>query len=217
MPRQRMIKPEFYTSDSLAEVHPMARYLFIGLWVMADDCGNLKYSPRKIRLQVYPFDDIPDREVELQLACLEDIGCIYGYEVDGERFVTIPNFSTYQTINRPSKTTIPCPENVKDRHQIRAWVSSGKPAKLFNNSALLNECSMSTHPKERSKEGSITTYNTSFLPTGSVGGGVEDHPPTPTSNVENQQPATAPVIHEIDELRSVPCPHEIKERIGIRA
>ena len=127
MPRQRMIKPEFFMSDSLAEVHPMARYLFIGLWVLADDSGNLKYSPRKIRLQVFPFDDVSDTEIARQLAALEGVGCIYGYEVDGERYITIPNFGTYQTINRPSKSTIPAPQNATNNRLIFSWVDGGKP------------------------------------------------------------------------------------------
>ena len=209
MPRQRMIKPEFFTSDSLAELHPMARYLFIGLWVIADDSGNLKYNPRKIRLQVFPFDDISDKTIAGQLSALEGVGCIYGYEVDGERYITIPNFATYQTINRPSKTTIPCPKNVANKHQIRAWFDGGKPVENIPVHGVLNEHSMSTHSKEVSKEGSISTYNTSFLPTGSVGGGVEDHPPTPTKDVNKE------IFDEVDEMYpdAIPCPKEILDKM----
>ena len=41
MSRQRMVKPEFFDSESLAKCSMAARLAFIGLWVEADDFGHL--------------------------------------------------------------------------------------------------------------------------------------------------------------------------------
>ena len=49
MPRQRMVKPDFFDSGSLAECSRSARLAFIGLWVMGDDNGNVKFSVRKLK------------------------------------------------------------------------------------------------------------------------------------------------------------------------
>ena len=82
MPRQRMVKPDFFDSGSLAECSRSARLAFIGLWVMGDDNGNVKFSVRKLKKQIFPFDDMPDADFVSLLAELERVGCIKAYEVD---------------------------------------------------------------------------------------------------------------------------------------
>ena len=42
MGHTRTIKPGFFTNDLLAEVHPLGRLLFIGLWTIADREGRLR-------------------------------------------------------------------------------------------------------------------------------------------------------------------------------
>lgn len=185
-----MIKADFFDSGSLAEVTIYARYLFIGMWVMADDKGNLKYQTLKLRKQIFPYDDVSEAVFNEWLMSLEDVGCICGYEVDGERYITIPNFLTYQNINRPSNTTIPEPKKLTDKHQIRVWITSAKP---LTDDSLNSVChthdsehSLSTHPerkKEGMKEESFYLKDSSSLQvdskTADSGGGVEDHPPLP--------------------------------------
>lgn len=121
MPRQRMVKPEFFDSDSLAECSHSARLAFIGLWVMGDDKGNVKLSIKKLRRQIFPLDDMSDAEFEGLLAELERVGCIKAYSVDGEEYVTTVNFLVYQTVKNPSKTNIPEPPSglAKQRRTTR--------------------------------------------------------------------------------------------------
>ena len=109
MPRQRMVKPEFFSSDSLAECSHSARLAFIGLWVMADDNGNAKLSVRKLNRQIFPQDDVPDSAFAGMLAELEEQGCIRVYQVNGEKYINVPNFDIYQTVNHPSKSANPKP------------------------------------------------------------------------------------------------------------
>lgn len=115
MPRQRMIKPDFFDSGSLAECTRDARLVFVGLWVMADDKGNMKFNERKLQKQLFPYDDLDPRMLMVWLAELEDVGCIKAYEAQGDVCISVPNFLTYQTIKNPSKTTVPePPEGLKD-------------------------------------------------------------------------------------------------------
>ena len=39
MARMRMVKPGFFTNDTLAELDPFARLLFIGLWPRSISAG----------------------------------------------------------------------------------------------------------------------------------------------------------------------------------
>ena len=122
MPRQRMVKPDFFDSGSLAECSRSARLAFIGLWVMGDDNGNVKFSVRKLKKQIFPFDDMPDADFVSLLAELERVGCIKAYEVDGEEYVSTVNFKVYQTVKNPSKTTVPePPESLSKQPRTRRF------------------------------------------------------------------------------------------------
>ena len=122
MARQRMIKPEFFDSDSLAECSVPARLAFIGLMVYADDNGNLKLSIGRLRSNIYD-DEYTDDEFLAMLAELEAVDCIRLYKVGDKAYVTITNFGVYQTINRPSKTTIPQPNIHAQTHVLRGCLT----------------------------------------------------------------------------------------------
>jgi hypothetical protein len=107
MSRQRMVKPEFFLSESMGAVSVEARLLFIGLWVAADDSGALRAQTRRIKQEVFPYDDgIRPADVARMLAELEAVGSIRAHESDDGLVVVIPKFGTYQKINRPSKPTV---------------------------------------------------------------------------------------------------------------
>lgn len=148
MARQRMIKPEFFDSESLGACSIAARLAFIGLWVEADDYGRLKYQPNRLKTRIFGYDRMTPQRVEKLLDELASVGCIEFYEVDGSRYINIPNFGVYQTIQRPSKSAIPGPET----------------SDSLNTHGALNEHSMSTHSKERKKERRRKASNDAFSP-----------------------------------------------------
>lgn len=158
-----MIKPEFFDSESLGACSVEARYCFIGLWVNSDDFGNQKMQPRKLRLRIFPYDRIGDSGFMELLRELEEVGCIKGYEVDGARYINIPNFAVYQTVNRPTKSSIPEPSakvaKARRTDVLESWM---------NGNGELSECSLfsegphTTQPKERKKEGSKGVLTDSF-------------------------------------------------------
>ena len=57
MARMRTIKPGFFTNDVLAEVEPLGRILFAGLWTVADRAGRLEERPKKLKAELLPYDD----------------------------------------------------------------------------------------------------------------------------------------------------------------
>ena len=130
--RQRMIKPEFFSSESMADCSPMARLCFIGLWCCADDEGRMRFQPRALRKDIFGLDEVSIEDIVGYLVELENVGCIAFYTDGQDVVLSIPNFLTYQTINRPSKSNVP---DVKGMAHV-----------------LLSECSVSAHPKELIKE-----------------------------------------------------------------
>lgn len=107
MARSRNIKPGFFTNEDLVEIDPLGRLLFIGLWTLADREGRLGDRPKKIKMEVFPCDNC---DVDNLLAQLRDKGFILRYEVDGEKYIQIVNFSKHQNPHKNEKPSeIPAP------------------------------------------------------------------------------------------------------------
>src|SRR5579859_5023713 len=111
MARIRTIKPEFWTDEKIVELTPWARLLFLGLLNFADDAGRLVNSPRRIKMQILPADDV---SIPGLLTELLERGLIHFYTVDSAEYIQIANFNKHQKINHPSKTTLPGPAITED-------------------------------------------------------------------------------------------------------
>jgi hypothetical protein len=93
MARARNIKPGFFSSDELAECSPMARLLFIGLWTIADREGRLEDRPKRIKGQVFPYDNC---DIDALIDELAKRKFVVRYEVDGHKLLHIPMFKKHQ-------------------------------------------------------------------------------------------------------------------------
>lgn len=93
MARARNIKPGIMENEDMADLDPIARLLFIYLWMLADREGRLEDRPRKIKAKALPYDSVDAEEL------LEDLqagGFIARYEVGGSRYIQIINFLKHQ-------------------------------------------------------------------------------------------------------------------------
>lgn len=93
MARARNIKPGFFTNDRLAEISPLGRLLFAGIWTIADREGRLDDRPKKIKAEVLPYDAC---DVERLLQDLHEVGFIRRYEAGGHRFIQVVKWSKHQ-------------------------------------------------------------------------------------------------------------------------
>jgi hypothetical protein len=106
MARCRLLSPEFFKDEELCALKPEVRLLFAGLWTLADKLGRVEFRPRRIKLEVLPYDDVDVEEGLRQL----DGRFITIYEVDGHKYLQINNFLKYQKPHpRESTSTIPAP------------------------------------------------------------------------------------------------------------
>jgi len=109
MPRIRTVKPEFFTSESMAKCSPWARLLAIGLMQHADSHGRMKWVPRQILGNVFPWDE--DVELGPLADELEACGFLVRYEVDGSKYAEIPAFRQHQRLSgKEAETDSSIPE-----------------------------------------------------------------------------------------------------------
>jgi hypothetical protein len=102
--RIRTIKPEFFTSEDIVSLSPLARLLYVALWCEADREGRLAWKPRTFKLRYLPADDC---SIEALCAELVERGLVSLY---GEGLAFIPAFADHQHINpRESASTLPEP------------------------------------------------------------------------------------------------------------
>lgn len=104
MARIRTIKPEFFTSEDIVSLSPMARILYIALWCEADREGRMVWKPLTFKLRYLPADDC-----DIKALCNEIVerGLVRLY---GEGYAVIPAFGAHQHINpRESASQLPDP------------------------------------------------------------------------------------------------------------
>lgn len=120
MARIRSIKPEFWTSAQVMECSPMARLLFIGMWNFADDAGRMAYSPKTLKAQIFPSDDISIADVRDLIVELSSNGLILIYAAENKEFIQITGWH-HQKIDRPKPSKLPEPfvdTSSNDRREI---------------------------------------------------------------------------------------------------
>ena len=105
MARIRTIKPEFFTSEDVVNLSPLARLLYIAMWCESDREGRFEWKPRTFKLRYLPGDDC---DVETLATELTASGMVCLYEVDGRMYAEIPSFTKHQSINnREADSEIP--------------------------------------------------------------------------------------------------------------
>ena len=100
MARARNIKPQFFTNDELSELPPLARLLFIGLWTIADFKGCFEYKPKRLKVQLLPYDEC---DIEQLVSALDKSRFISIYSVQGQTFGKVLNFNKHQNPHKNEK------------------------------------------------------------------------------------------------------------------
>lgn len=106
MSRARNIKPGFFKNELLAELDISVRMLFIGLWLLADREGRLEDRPKRIKAELFAYDNI---DVDAGLNALQELGFINRYG-DG-LYIQVIRFRKHQNPHvKEAASVIPAPE-----------------------------------------------------------------------------------------------------------
>lgn len=98
--RARNIKPGFWKNEDLVDLAFEHRLLFIGLWMLADREGRLEDRPKRIKMELFPCDNV---NVEAGLQELCGLGLLERYESQGVKVVLITKFSEHQSPHHSEK------------------------------------------------------------------------------------------------------------------
>ncbi|MGZ0231168.1 hypothetical protein [Streptomyces sp. CPS1] len=136
MARIRSIKPEFFTSLTIAEQPLSARLTFIGLWTYVDDNGVGLADPRLIRAAIWPLEEAPDilQRTREDLQSLHTAHLITLYEASGKHLVAISNWSEHQKVSHPRKPRFPRPEEAIPQQHTTPDLDSRNPPEGSGNS-----------------------------------------------------------------------------------
>ncbi|MGB0972283.1 MAG: hypothetical protein ACPGVG_15185 [Mycobacterium sp.] len=123
MARIRTIKPEFFQHEGLYEAEDATglplRLAFIGLWCQCDKEGRFDWRPRRLKLNILPWDDVDFSRV---LDALSTRGFVVKYTSEEEEFGFIPSWRRHQAINnreRESELPEPNENNIIETREQR--------------------------------------------------------------------------------------------------
>lgn len=100
--RARNIKPGFFENEFLAELPFETRLLFAGLWCYADRDGRFECRPKKIKIKIFPYDNV---DITVNLRLLNDHGFITLYSVDDVEYGQVNNFNEHQSPHHTEKAS----------------------------------------------------------------------------------------------------------------
>jgi len=104
MARIRTVKPEFFTSEDIVELSPLARLLYIAIWCEADKEGRLSWKPKTFKMRYFPADDC-DIDAMCDELVTRSLCVLYG-----DSLAFIPTFKEHQHINpREKESALPPP------------------------------------------------------------------------------------------------------------
>lgn len=92
--RIRSLKPGFFKNEQLCELSPWHRLCFEGLWLCADREGRLEDRPRRLKAEIFPYDDL---DMNSLLWDLMHAGFIVRYSAPNlQPLIWIPSWSSHQ-------------------------------------------------------------------------------------------------------------------------
>lgn len=146
MSRIRYIKPGFWRNDRLAECSFQGRLLFIGLWNFADRDGFVENRPKRIKADIFPYDDC---DVPGLLSELEGHGFIAITNLGGEEVIQIANWHRHQRPHHqeaPSRFATNRDEVRTDSHQnaIRCEVEQDSVEELPEETQVVENKGLTT-------------------------------------------------------------------------
>lgn len=149
MARIRSIKPDILLDEKTASLSHLQWRLFVSLWLLADDFGNLRGRAAQIQGSALWATGETPPEIDAELCFLAEIGLIDFYEVGEQRYISVRGWAKHQFVKNPGRPLVPGIESGK-----KVFGSEYKPCptdSLRNSSVDSTE----TLPldRERDKEG----------------------------------------------------------------
>ncbi len=103
MPRNRMVKAEFWSDEKIGRLPMGARLLFISMWNFADDYGVVSASTRRRLGESFENDEsVSEQNVVDWSKYIEDAGLIHKFTAEEKDWYFIVKWEKHQKIDRRS-------------------------------------------------------------------------------------------------------------------
>lgn len=192
MARKRMIDPSFWGKKKVSRLTFRQRLLSLGLVSNADDYGRMPAEAPYVRAQVFPYDSIPDVEIEADLDALEATGLFVRYCIDDSTFLQLISWNKYQRVDKPGDELIPPPPGWHYDDASKQWTPDSQNDS--ENGSACNSGSGSRlkerkgrERKGRERKGSEFDRPDDSHPSNPVAELVEQYQAIPGINAEKQQ------------------------------
>lgn len=167
MARSRTLRPGFFKNESLAELSPWHRLLFEGLWLQADRRGVLEDRPKRLKAEIFPYDDeITGAVVDAMLWDLAEHrdGFVRRYDShDGRPCLMVTKFKLHQNPHPDEKENeLPAPESgrARSRTQVETQLIEIPRAAISNGSAVADHGgAVFSREHEKKEEGNQEVSN----------------------------------------------------------
>jgi hypothetical protein len=106
--RIRSIKPEILEDEEAASLTSDAWRLWVSMWTLADDYGNLHAAAGKLYGQVF-WSRAPSITIDEMLAELVTARRIALYQVNGAQYAHVRNWEKHQRIDNAGRPRVPAP------------------------------------------------------------------------------------------------------------
>ena len=93
MARARNIKPQIARNEDLAELPFQYRLGFTYSWMFADFRGVIQYRPKRLKADLFPYDEI---DIDDFVNCLAQAGFFRVFTVQGKKYIKIVKFEKHQ-------------------------------------------------------------------------------------------------------------------------
>lgn len=123
MARIRTVKPEFWTSEQVAECSTTTRLMFIGMWNFCDDGGNHVASFKQLKMQIFPSDEITISQIEGMVTELINNDLIAQYTVNNKVYWHVLGWG-HQKIDKPNYKLPKFSETVSEPFDDRSTTDS---------------------------------------------------------------------------------------------
>jgi len=143
MARNRMIKPEFWSSETLNRVSLEARLTFIGIWNFCDDYGFCLNNTRSLLGDIFPLDEsVSDKKLSEWINELIREKLLIPLEYKGKKLIFVKGWAEHQTVANKSKRSY---IQVDDLQEVIESI-------LDTNETLISIYLESNAPKRKKKE-----------------------------------------------------------------
>ena len=113
MPRIRYLKPDFFKDEDLAKLPYETRLLYAGLWGLADRAGRLEDRSERLKVEIFPYDNVDAEKGLEQLAQKKPSSgqpFINRYSINGQKYIQIINWSKHQKPHHTERESIIPPD-----------------------------------------------------------------------------------------------------------